>query len=217
MAHIQINEDNFNAEEIAKQAYNAMKGWGTDEEALRKALIGLTPEQANEVKQVYADLYGKGKENALEKAIKWNAKVILSVPCCQHEVHQTMKCSNLTLFEDYGLIQERLSSLITDVTRAEVLKLNGYNFSILIVDDNSKDSTAQIVKNLQKDYLNLYILERGGKFGLASAYIDGFKYGADLGYKAFVQMAADFSHNPEYLPDIQIRYYGNERNFLNCK
>ena len=47
------------------------------------------------------------------------------------------------------------------------LKLNGYDFSILIVDDNSKDSTAQIVKNLQKDYSNLYILERGGKFGLA--------------------------------------------------
>ncbi|MBR2039112.1 MAG: glycosyltransferase, partial [Phascolarctobacterium sp.] len=59
-----------------------------------------------------------------------------------------------------------------------------------------------MVKNLQKDYSNLYILERGGKFGLASAYIDGFKYGADLGYKAFVQMAADFSHNPEYLPVI---------------
>lgn len=68
---------------------------------------------------------------ALEKAIKWNAKVILSVPCCQHEVHQTMKCSNLTLFEDYGLIQERLSSLITDVTRAEILKLNGYKVQIL--------------------------------------------------------------------------------------
>lgn len=68
---------------------------------------------------------------ALEKAIKWNAKVILSVPCCQHEVHQTMKCCNLTLFEDYGLIQERLSSLITDVTRAEVLKLNGYKVQIL--------------------------------------------------------------------------------------
>ena len=68
---------------------------------------------------------------ALEKAIKWNAKVILSVPCCQHEVHYQMKCSNLSLFEDYGLIQERLSSLITDVTRAEILKLNGYKVQIL--------------------------------------------------------------------------------------
>ena len=78
--------------------------------------------------------------------------------------------------------------------------LTNYNFSILIVDDNSKDSTAKIVKNLQEKYSNLYLLERGGKYGLASAYIDGFKYGADLGYKAFIQMDADFSHSPEYLP-----------------
>lgn len=78
--------------------------------------------------------------------------------------------------------------------------LKGREFSILVVDDNSKDSTADIVKNLQNYKTNLYLLERGGKYGLASAYIDGFKYGADLGYKAFVQMDADFSHNPEYLP-----------------
>ena len=80
------------------------------------------------------------------------------------------------------------------------LILAGYDFSILVVDDNSKDDTANIVKKLQQDYKNLYLLQRGGKYGLASAYIDGFKYGADLGYKAFVQMDADFSHNPEYLP-----------------
>lgn len=78
--------------------------------------------------------------------------------------------------------------------------LKGLDFAILVADDNSKDDTAKIVKNLQKDFDNLYLLERGGKYGLASAYIDGFKYGADLGYKAFIQMDADFSHNPEYLP-----------------
>ena len=73
-------------------------------------------------------------------------------------------------------------------------------FSILVVDDNSKDKTAKIVKEMQKIMSNLYLLERGGKYGLASAYIDGFKYGSDLGYKAFIQMDADFSHSPEYLP-----------------
>jgi len=78
--------------------------------------------------------------------------------------------------------------------------LSNRDFSILVVDDNSKDNTAKIVKEMQKTISNLYLLERGGKYGLASAYIDGFKYGADLGYKAFIQMDADFSHNPEYLP-----------------
>lgn len=79
-------------------------------------------------------------------------------------------------------------------------KLSNREFSILIVDDNSSDSTAQIVKEMQNAMPNLYLLQRGGKYGLASAYIDGFKYGADLGFKAFIQMDADFSHNPEYLP-----------------
>jgi len=75
-------------------------------------------------------------------------------------------------------------------------------FGILVVDDASKDSTASIVKNMQNSHKNLYLLERGGKYGLASAYIDGFKYGADLGFKAFIQMDADFSHNPQYLLDM---------------
>ena len=77
--------------------------------------------------------------------------------------------------------------------------LENYEYSILVVDDFSSDNTAKIVKRLQHEQENLYLLERGGKFGLGSAYIDGFKYGADLGYKAFIQMDADFSHDPKYL------------------
>lgn len=80
--------------------------------------------------------------------------------------------------------------------------LETQKFSILVVDDNSKDNTAKIVKKIQETNKNIYLLERGGKYGLASAYIDGFKYGADLGYKAFIQMDADFSHSPQYLPLI---------------
>ena len=78
--------------------------------------------------------------------------------------------------------------------------LDVQKFSILVVDDASKDNTAKIVQEIQKEHENVYLLQRGGKYGLASAYIDGFKYGADLGYKAFIQMDADFSHNPQYLP-----------------
>lgn len=75
-------------------------------------------------------------------------------------------------------------------------------FGILVVDDASGDNTANIVKKMQNESDKIYLLQRGGKYGLASAYIDGIKYGADLGYKAFIQMDADFSHNPKYLPDI---------------
>lgn len=78
--------------------------------------------------------------------------------------------------------------------------LETQKFSVLVVDDNSKDNTPNIVKRLQETNKNIYLLQRGDKYGLASAYIDGFKYGADLGYKAFIQMDADFSHSPQYLP-----------------
>lgn len=73
----------------------------------------------------------------------------------------------------------------------------------LVVDDNSNDGTATIVKSAQVDRANqLHILERPGKLGLASAYIDGFKWGMTRGYKAFIEMDADFSHNPAVIPTM---------------
>ena len=69
---------------------------------------------------------------------------------------------------------------------------------ILIVDDNSPDGTADIVEAMQNKRIN--ILRRKEKTGLASAYLEGFKYGTKLGFNAFIEMDADFSHKPEYLP-----------------
>lgn len=71
--------------------------------------------------------------------------------------------------------------------------------SILAVDDSSPDGTADIVKDLQKQYKNLYLISRTSKQGLASAYISGFKWGIEHGFDVFTSMDADFSHNPEYI------------------
>lgn len=68
---------------------------------------------------------------ALEKAVKWNAKVILSVPCCQHEINKQIKCKELDSILKYGLIKERMSALITDAIRANILENNGYETQIL--------------------------------------------------------------------------------------
>lgn len=68
---------------------------------------------------------------ALDKAVKWNAKVILSVPCCQHEVNSQIKNEILAPLLSYGLIRERISALITDAMRAEYLKNAGYDAQIL--------------------------------------------------------------------------------------
>lgn len=74
---------------------------------------------------------------------------------------------------------------------------------ILIVEDNSPDGTATIVKNLQTEFDGrLFIEERKGKLGLGTAYIHGFKWGIKNQYDFIFEMDADFSHNPEDLPRL---------------
>lgn len=68
---------------------------------------------------------------ALDKAVGWNAKVILSVPCCQHELNGQMKSETLEPLFKYGLIKERMAALVTDALRAEYLESCGYDAQIL--------------------------------------------------------------------------------------
>ncbi len=70
-------------------------------------------------------------------------------------------------------------------------------FHVLIIDDNSPDGTANIVKGLMNEFSGrLHILERAGKLGLGTAYITGFKWALENGYDYIFEMDADFSHNP---------------------
>ena len=76
-------------------------------------------------------------------------------------------------------------------------------FDILIIDDNSPDGTADIVKNLIKEFPErLHIIERSGKLGLGTAYITGFKWSLEHGYDYIFEMDADFSHPPEDLTNL---------------
>ena len=68
---------------------------------------------------------------ALEKAVRWNAKVILSVPCCQHELNMQMKNKELSAVLQYGLLKERIAALVTDGLRAELLEQSGYDTQVL--------------------------------------------------------------------------------------
>ena len=73
-------------------------------------------------------------------------------------------------------------------------------FDILIVEDNSPDGTADIVKQLMKEFPNrLFIKERKGKLGLGTAYLDGFRWALEHDYQYVFEMDADFSHNPDDL------------------
>lgn len=76
-------------------------------------------------------------------------------------------------------------------------------FDVLIVDDNSPDGTAGIVRNLQPEFNNrLHLLERKEKNGLGTAYIAGFKWCLQRNYDYIFEMDADFSHNPDDLPKL---------------
>lgn len=68
---------------------------------------------------------------ALKKAVDWNAKVIFSVPCCQHEVNRQIQNEQLGDVLKYGLIKERISALLTDAIRANLLEEKGYETQIL--------------------------------------------------------------------------------------
>ena len=68
---------------------------------------------------------------ALYKAIRWDAKIILSVPCCQHELNTQIENEILQPLLSYGILKERMAALVTDGLRAEYLKQNGYDTQIL--------------------------------------------------------------------------------------
>ena len=68
---------------------------------------------------------------ALSKAVGWQAGVILSVPCCQHEVNRQIQCDKLAPVLKYGIVKERISALVTDALRAQLLEAEGYAVDIL--------------------------------------------------------------------------------------
>jgi dolichol-phosphate mannosyltransferase len=79
----------------------------------------------------------------------------------------------------------------------------GNDIEILIIDDNSPDGTAAMVETMMPDNKRIHLLKRPGKLGLGTAYLDGFKYGLTLPHiKYFMQMDADFSHDPKELANF---------------
>lgn len=76
------------------------------------------------------------------------------------------------------------------------------HLDILIVDDNSPDGTASIVEGIAKHEPNVYLLNRSQKQGLGTAYVTGFKYAIQHGYDYIFEMDADFSHDPDEIPNF---------------
>lgn len=91
---------------------------------------------------------------ALEKAVKWDAKVILSVPCCQHEVNKQIKCDTLQPVLQYGIVKERMSALITDAFRAELLRTVGYEADLLEFIEMEHTPKNILIRAVKKEKQN---------------------------------------------------------------
>lgn len=87
---------------------------------------------------------------AIAKAIQWKSKVILSVPCCQHELNQQISCKELEPVLKYGLIKERMSSLITDAIRGNILEEAGYQVQILEFIDMEHTPKNILIRAVKK-------------------------------------------------------------------
>jgi hypothetical protein len=87
---------------------------------------------------------------ALSKAVKWGANVILSVPCCQHELNNQITNDMLSPIFEYGIIKEKMSALITDGIRAQALKEMGYETQILEFIDMEHTPKNLLIRAVKK-------------------------------------------------------------------
>jgi len=100
--------------------------------------------------------------------------------------------SNIVIIPTYKE-KENIEAMVTAISSLPV------KFDILIIDDNSPDGTADIIKRLQLSNQNLHLIERPGKMGLGNAYLAGFDWALEKGFDYIFEMDADFSHDPKDL------------------
>jgi len=116
----------------------------------------------------------------------------------QHPIFQAHMSDSIVIIPTFNE-KENIENIIRTVFKLQKV------FHLLIVEDNSPDGTAAIVKRLMTEFPDkLFIEERKGKLGLGTAYIHGFRWALQRGYGYIFEMDADFSHNPADLERLYL-------------
>ena len=118
-------------EDVIEHCNQLSRKYGYEKLHFRKGDIAEYDGQAVADMVVTLHACDKATDYALAKAIAWGAEVILSVPCCQHEVNRQIRSEELAPVLKYGVVRERIAALVTDALRAEMLEGEGYETDIL--------------------------------------------------------------------------------------
>ena len=141
-------------EDVITNCNALSRKYGYDKLHFMKGDIAEYEEQSTVDMVVTLHACDTATDYALAKAVGWGAKVILSVPCCQHEVNRQIHNEALSPLLKYGIIKERLSALVTDALRANLLEAAGYETSILEFIDmehTPKNLLIRAVRNTHSD------------------------------------------------------------------
>lgn len=118
---------------------------------------------------------------ALYNAVKWGAEIIVSVPCCQHELNGQIKTEDFSALTDYGLIKERFSALATDAIRGKLLEWQGYRVQMLEFVDFEHSPKNLLIRAVKRNIPNN---KRAAAKRKAEVLIEEFSFSPTL-YKMF--------------------------------
>jgi dolichol-phosphate mannosyltransferase len=110
------------------------------------------------------------------------------------EMHPGPRHAALVCLPTYNE-RENLASLVEEILATAPV-------DVLVIDDNSPDGTGRVADLIARKEPRVHVLHRPGKLGLGTAYVEGFRWGLARGYRLLIEMDADFSHQPRYLPEL---------------
>lgn len=137
-------------EDVIKKCNELKEKYGYDDLQFLTGDIGTYEGKSRVDMVVTLHACDTATDHALAKAVKWDADVILSVPCCQHELNRQIFCEPLEAVFKHGLLKERISALLTDGIRAELLEEAGYDVQVMEFIDmehTPKNILLRCVKN----------------------------------------------------------------------